>query len=160
MRVTWRASATCLANFIPGTGPLQMTPVLRPCVESALTMPYRRLSRAVGLGLALLVAAPCVTAARPVQMRESTPVAETILHGNSAQYVIRFDGPVNHFASRLVIMQGDRIVQTLTPLRDSAVDVLYASGRVPSPGRYALHWEAVSADGDTSKGDIPFSVEP
>ncbi|HKM63422.1 MAG TPA: copper resistance protein CopC [Acidisphaera sp.] len=115
---------------------------------------------ASGLGLALLVAVPGMATARPVQMRESTPVAETILHGNNAQYVIRFDGPVNHFASRMVIMQGDRIVQTLTPLRDSAVDVLYASGRVPSPGRYALHWEAVSADGDTSKGDIPFSVEP
>jgi len=31
-----------------------------------------------------------------------------------------------------VIMQGDRGVETLTPLRDSAVDVLYTSGRVPA----------------------------
>lgn len=137
-----------------------MTPVSRSCPGGVPTMSHRLRSVASGLGLALLVAAPGVASARPVQMRKSTPAAETILHGNSAQFVIRFDGPVNHFASRLMITQGDRVVETLTPLRDSAVDVLYASGRVPSPGHYALHWEAVSADGDTSKGDIPFSVEP
>jgi methionine-rich copper-binding protein CopC len=100
-----------------------------------------------------------VTAARTLHMMQSSPTAETIIQGNHAQYVVRFDGPVNHYASRLEITQGGNVVQTLNPLQDSAVDVLFASGAVPKPGSYMLHWEAVSAEGDTSKGDIPFQVQ-
>ena len=111
------------------------------------------------LALIVLCADPREASARELHVRESSPAAETIVHGDHAQYVVRFDGPVNHAASRLSIMQGDHVVQTLRPLLDSAVDVLYASGRVPDPGSYSLHWEAVSADGDRTAGDIPFKVQ-
>jgi methionine-rich copper-binding protein CopC len=109
--------------------------------------------------MALATLWPGCAAARPLHVKESQPAAETIIHGNHAEYVIRFDGPVNHLASRIEITQGNKVVETLSPLGNSAVEVLFASGPVPSPGRYQLHWEAVSADGDLSKGDIPFNVE-
>jgi methionine-rich copper-binding protein CopC len=109
---------------------------------------------------AAMAALRTLAIAKPVQMMASTPTAQAIVHGNNAQYVVRFDGPVNHRASRLMIVQGGHVIETLTPLVDSAVDVLYASGRVPPSGQYTLHWEAVSADGDTSSGDIPFGVQP
>jgi len=115
--------------------------------------------RSYGLILAAaMLASPVVAAARPVQMTASTPKAEAIVHGDHAQYVVRFDGPVNHFASRLELTQDGKVVMTLRPLQDSAVDVLFASGTVPAAGSYVLHWTAVSADGDTSSGDIPFTV--
>jgi methionine-rich copper-binding protein CopC len=114
--------------------------------------------RTCGLILAAALASPVVAAARPVQMMESTPKAETIIDGDHAQYVVRFDGPVNHLASRLEITQSGNVVTTLRPLLDSAVDVLFASGPVPVAGHYMLHWTAVSADGDGSSGEIPFSV--
>ena len=98
-------------------------------------------------------------AARPVHATQSSPAAETILHGNRAQYVVRFDGPINHLASRLEITQNGKVVQVLHPLGDSAVDVLFANDTVPAAGRYMLHWEAVSATGDRTVGDIPFSVQ-
>jgi methionine-rich copper-binding protein CopC len=98
--------------------------------------------------------------ARPLHVRESRPAAEAIIHGRHAEYVIYFDGPVNHAASRLRITQADRVVQELKPLLDSAVDVLFASGEAPPAGRYLLHWEARSMEGDGSAGDIPFSVAP
>jgi hypothetical protein len=82
------------------------------------------------------------------------------VHGRHAEYVIRFDGPVNHAASHMRITQSGRVIQSLTPLIDSAVDVLFASAETPPPGRYMLHWEAKSADGDLSSGDIPFDVAP
>jgi methionine-rich copper-binding protein CopC len=93
-------------------------------------------------------------------MLESRPAAETIIQGRHAEYVIRFNGPVDHAASRMQITQSGRVVQTLTPLLDSAVDVLFASGQAPPPGSYLLHWEARSMDGDVTKGDIPFRVAP
>jgi methionine-rich copper-binding protein CopC len=116
------------------------------------------LPRTCGLVVTAVLASPVVAAARPVQMMDSTPKAETIINGDHAQYVVRFDGPVNHLASRLEITQDGKAVTTLHPLLDSAVDVLFASGPVPAAGRYMLHWTAVSADGDGSSGEIPFTV--
>jgi methionine-rich copper-binding protein CopC len=101
---------------------------------------------------------PPVAEARAVRMTGSTPAAETIIHGDHAEYVVRFDGPVNHFTSRLEINQDGHVLRSLKPLADSAVDVLFAAGPVPAVGHYTLHWTAVSADGETSSGEVPFSV--
>jgi methionine-rich copper-binding protein CopC len=98
--------------------------------------------------------------ARPLHVRQSTPAAEAIISGRHAEYVIRFDGPVDHAASRMQITMDGRVIQSLTPRLDSAVDVLFASGMAPAQGKYMLHWEARSPDGDVSSGDIPFSVAP
>ena len=111
------------------------------------------------LAMALLLA-PQTTEARAVKMVESNPQAETIIHGDHAQYVVRFDGPVNHNASRLEIVQDGRVVRTLLPLTNAAVDVLFAAGTVPPPGRYDLRWTAISGDGEQSSGQIPFTVQP
>jgi methionine-rich copper-binding protein CopC len=102
---------------------------------------------------------PVLAMARPLHVEQSAPAAEAIIHGDHAQYVVRFDGPVNHLASRMRIMQGDRVIETLQPLADSAADVLFASGAVPPPGHYTLHWEAVAADGELSQGDVPFTTQ-
>ncbi len=110
--------------------------------------------------LAGLVLWPHVAAARSLHVRDSVPASEAIIHGRHAEYVIRFDGPVDHVASRMEIVQSGRVVQSLVPRVDSAVDVLFASGEVPAAGRYVLHWRAVSADGEVSNGDIAFSVAP
>lgn len=111
------------------------------------------------LAMALLLA-PQITEARAVKMIDSNPQAETTIHGNHAQYIVRFDGPVNHYASRLEIVQDGRVVRTLVPLADAAVDVLFAAGPVPAPGHYGLHWTAISGDGEQSNGQIPFTVQP
>ena len=110
--------------------------------------------------LATLVLWPCFAMARPLHVRESRPAAEAIIRGRHAEYVIYFDGPVDHAASRLQITQSGRLVQALVPRMDSAVDVLFADGEAPPAGRYLLHWEVRSADGDLSTGDIPFGVAP
>ena len=118
----------------------------------------------VGLRLLLLVAAAASASvaaqADTRHVRSSSPAAEAIIHGPHADYVIRFDGPVDHQASRMQIMQSGRVVQSLTPLLDSAADVLFAGAEVPAPGQYQLHWDARSPDDEDSSGDIPFSVSP
>jgi len=109
------------------------------------------------LAVALLLA-PHMTNARAVNMVESKPQAETTIHGDHAAYIVRFDGPVNHYASRLEIVQDGHVVRTLRPLENAAVDVLFAAAPTPAPGRYSLRWTAVSGDGEQSSGEIPFSV--
>jgi len=97
-------------------------------------------------------------AADAVRMRESNPAAEAIVQGINAQYVVRFDGPVNHAASLLEIVQGDRTLHQMKPRLDSSPDALYAEAETPPPGRYVLRWQARSATGHVSTGDIPFTV--
>jgi hypothetical protein len=106
------------------------------------------------------VLAPLAAEAAARQVRSSSPAAGATIQGHHAEYVVRFDGPVNHRSCRLLITQSGKLIQTL-PLRlNSAPDTLFAQGEAPPPGNYTLHWETQSTDGDMSSGDIPFSVAP
>ena len=99
--------------------------------------------------------------ARSLHVRESYPVAETIVSGNSVQYVVRFDGSVDHAVSRLEILVDEKVVASLVPTVDSEPDVLAATAPVLAPGQYQLHWRARSVpDGDVSEGSIRFVVTP
>ncbi len=118
----------------------------------------RTVARAV-VGIGLLLAATSGAWCRPMQMVESLPAAEAIVDHANAQYVVRFDGPIDHRGSRLIITQGDRVVRNLRPLLDAAPEVLFASGpRLPF-GDYQLKWQAKSLpDGDFTDGSIRFKV--
>jgi methionine-rich copper-binding protein CopC len=118
----------------------------------------RHLTSGCAILVLLLISTACAQA-RPMHVLSSTPAAETIIHGRNAQYVVRFDGPVDHAQSRLEILRDGHVVQHLDPLLDSATDVLFASAPAPKPGRYVLHWIVKSVpDEGASEGMIPFSV--
>ena len=109
--------------------------------------------------LASLVTVCGPAEARPLGVRESYPAAEMIVDGRNAQYIVRFDGWIDHAASQLDITTDGKIVETLSPTRDSEPDVLAASAPLLAPGRYRLHWHVKSVpDGDFSDGLIPFTV--
>ena len=109
--------------------------------------------------LVLLLMSTTPAPARPMHVLSSTPEAEAIMQGRNAQYVVRFDGPVDHAQSRLEILRDGHVVQRLDPLLDSAADVLFASAPAPEPGRYMLHWIVKSVrDEEASEGMIAFSV--
>ena len=106
--------------------------------------------------LVLLLISTTSARARPMHVMSSSPAAEAIMHGRNAQYVVRFDGPVDHAQSRLEILRDGHMVQHLNPLLDSAADVLFASAPAPEPGHYVLHWIVESVpDQDASEGDDP-----
>ena len=109
--------------------------------------------------LAVLFVACGPADARPLYVRESTPAAEMIVDGRNTQYVVRFDGWVDHAASRIDITQNGKVVEPLVSTLDSEPDVLAASAPALAPGGYQLHWHAKSIpDGDFSDGFIPFTV--
>jgi len=82
--------------------------------------------------------------ARQLNVRDSFPAAESILDGRNAQYIIRFDGWVDHGASQMDVTENGKMVEPLVPTRDSEPDVLAASAPALPPGRYQLHWHAKS----------------
>jgi hypothetical protein len=109
--------------------------------------------------LALLPLAIVPAIARPMRVLASSPAPETVMHGDHAEYVVRFDGPVDHAQSRFELFQDGHLVESLRPLLDSAPDALFASSRLPASGRYELHWIVKSmSDREVSEGTIPFSV--
>ena len=80
-----------------------------------------------------------VAEARALHVRQSDPVAETILHGPNAQFVIRFDRWVDHATSRLDVTANGRVVEALVPTGDSEPDVLAATAPMLPPGQYLPH---------------------
>jgi hypothetical protein len=111
------------------------------------------------IGRALLLVSPPGAWSRPMRMVESFPAAQAIVDGNNAEYVVRFDGLVDHEASRMWITKGARVARTLTPNLNSAPEVLFASSPRLPPGSYQLHRSAKSVpDPDLTDGSIEFSV--
>jgi hypothetical protein len=111
------------------------------------------------IAMSLLVVAPSEAWSVPKQTKDSAPTAQVILHGDNAQYLLRFSGPVDHRGSRLEVMQGDRIVSSLRPLLDSEPEVLAASGPRPPAGDYQLHWAVKSTpESNIKDGFARFSV--
>lgn len=99
--------------------------------------------------------------ARPMAMVESNPAASAVIHSRSAEFFVRFDGPVDHRRSRLTITRDGKLVETLHPRLDSRPSVLFARAPRLGAGDYMLHWNVISMQGaDVTQGDIPFSVQP
>ena len=114
---------------------------------------------ALALWLVAQVPPGGVAVAATPQVVQSTPAAEAIMDGRNLQFVVRFDGPVDHAAARLEIMRDGQVVRSLPPLMDSAPNVLFASSAALPPGRYTLHWRlGVASGGEAADGQIPFSV--
>jgi methionine-rich copper-binding protein CopC len=69
--------------------------------------------------------------AATMHVMESRPAAEAVMDGRQTEFFIRFDGPVDHAASVLTVLQDGRVVQVLHPRLNSQPNILY-SGVSPS----------------------------
>jgi hypothetical protein len=77
-----------------------------------------------------------VAAARQMHLLSSYPAPETVIDGRNAQYVVRFDGPVDHHRAQLEIIRDGSVVQELHPRLESEPNVPVASAPALPPGRY------------------------
>jgi methionine-rich copper-binding protein CopC len=94
-----------------------------------------------------------------VHVVESTPAAHARIGRKSSAFFVRFDRPVDHIKSTLVIKQGNRVVEQLHPRLESAPEVLFAEAPTLPPGDYTLHWAVITLQGTQAvEGDIPFDV--
>ena len=122
-------------------------------------MMYRRSTLAL-LAMAALPSAARAQGAEPgIHVMESTPAAHAHIGRISSAFFVRFDRPVDHRKSTLVIKQGDRVVESLHPRLESAPEVLFAAAPTLPPGNYMLHWAVITVQGTKAiEGDIPFDV--
>lgn len=98
-------------------------------------------------------------AAGDVRVLESTPAADAHIGRKSSAFFVRFDRPVDHRKSTLVIKQGDKVIERLHPRLESAPEVLFAAAPTLPPGDYTLHWAVITLQGTKAmEGDIPFKV--
>jgi methionine-rich copper-binding protein CopC len=108
----------------------------------------------LGLTLGLVDAS-----AQTVHVVDSTPTANAMIDGRTSSFSVRFDRPVDHVRSMLIVKRDDKVVETLQPRLDSAPEVLFARAPTLPPGKYTLHWRVITlTDVQTSEGDIPFRV--
>lgn len=99
------------------------------------------------------------TQAPDINVLESAPAAHAHIGRRSSAFFVRFDRPVDHRKSTLVIKQGDKVIERLHPRLESAPEVLFAAAPTLPPGDYMLHWAVITLQGTKAiEGDIPFKV--
>jgi methionine-rich copper-binding protein CopC len=97
--------------------------------------------------------------AQGVRVMESAPAVNATIDGRSTAFSVRFDRPVDHIRSVLVVKRDGEVVETLQPRLQSAPQVLFARAPTLPPGRYQLYWQvSTMTDVETSEGEIPFTV--
>lgn len=94
-----------------------------------------------------------------INVVESAPAAHAHIGRRSSAFFVRFDRPVDHRKSTLVIKQGDKVIERLHPRLESAPEVLFAEAPTLPAGNYTLHWAVITLQGEKAiSGDIPFQV--
>jgi methionine-rich copper-binding protein CopC len=95
--------------------------------------------------------------ARSMAVVDSFPMVDQIMDGRAKTFSIRFDGPIDHAASRLTLVtpSGKRALHSRL---ESEPNTLFTNVGALPKGSYELRWEARSMDGEVSEGTIPFKV--
>jgi methionine-rich copper-binding protein CopC len=114
----------------------------------------------VALVAGAVLGEPARTWAQGVHVMESAPAANATIDGRTTAFSVRFDRPVDHVRSVLIIKRGGEVVETLQPRLQSAPQVLFARAPTLPPGNYRLYWQVrTMTDAETSEGEIPFTVK-
>jgi methionine-rich copper-binding protein CopC len=93
-----------------------------------------------------------------LKVLETGPAANAVLQGVSDGFFVRFNQPVDHINSRLLVKRGSEVMETLQPRLQSNPNVLFARAATLPPGSYTLHWVVKTmTDARIEQGDVPFS---
>jgi methionine-rich copper-binding protein CopC len=103
--------------------------------------------------------------ADPLTVIETMPGNNATVDGTSRDVYVRFNQPVDHIHSKLLIKRDGNVVRSLQPRFQTAPEVLFARAPTLAPGKYSLHWivrtlaGSETLDGDvTLEGEVSFSV--
>ncbi len=89
----------------------------------------------------------------------SRPSADAILAREDRRFFVRFDRPVDHIRSRLLIRQDNRLVALLEPRLEAEPELLFATTPALEPGRYRFQWQVISLEGALiAEGGVDFTV--
>lgn len=115
--------------------------------------------RALALVVLLAVFGAAAAAEEPLRMMEAHPSARSVMNAQNQQFFVRFDGPVDHHASRLTLLRDGAVVRELQPRLGAQPNTLYAAAGSLPPGEYRLEWSAMPLRGGAAaRGGIAFTV--
>ena len=110
---------------------------------------------AAGAALAL----PTEVRAQSMRVVETSPAANATIDNRPTGFYVRFDRPVDHVRSTLIIERGREVLQTLHPRLNAAPEVLFAQAPALEPGDYTFAWVVAKLNGgDVERGKVAFSV--
>jgi methionine-rich copper-binding protein CopC len=121
----------------------------------------------MGLRRFAIVALACIgglatlsdASAQELKVLETNPAANAVMDTRSDGFFVRFNQPVDHINSRLLVKRGDVVVETLVPRLQSNPNVLFARAPTLPSGQYTLHWVVKTmTDARIEQGDVPFSI--
>ncbi len=113
-------------------------------------------ARRAALGLAAIALAAAAPA--PMHLMSSEPRPNQIMSGSGVAFALHFDHPLDHEASRFMLVLPDASTRTVPVRLQSQPSVLYGSvGQLPA-GHYTLNWSAHANDGAALSGSLPFDV--
>jgi len=118
-------------------------------------------SRRVAVLSSLVALAWTATArAEPLKVVETGPAANAVLKQQGESFFVRFDRPIDHMSSRLIIMRDGQVIETLQPRLKTEPTVLFAAAAPTlGDGQYTLTWVVkTTEDVELVRGSIPFSV--
>lgn len=89
----------------------------------------------------------------PVRL-ESVSIGEL-----GTELLVRFDRPINHGQSWLVLVRDGKVVAMIRPRLQAAPNVLFARIQTPRAGEYTVRWTVCpEGSNDRYDGEFPFTV--
>jgi methionine-rich copper-binding protein CopC len=98
-------------------------------------------------------------AAEPARVLETMPANGAKIEAIATDYYVRFNQPVDHIHSVLIIKQNGSVVHTLQPRFKTEPEVLFARAPALAAGEYSFHWVVKTLSGvEMIEGENAFSV--
>ena len=107
------------------------------------------------VGLLVLAAAP---EPAPMHLLRAEPRPDQVMSGNGVAFALHFDHPIDHQASRFMLVTPDGGTRTVPVRLGAQPSVLYGSVGTLTAGDYVLNWSARARDGAALSGTLPFRV--
>jgi hypothetical protein len=89
---------------------------------------------------------------------ESTPAAKSTSAGPDIAIRLRFNVRIDAGRSIITLIRKDGSGTKLQTVKQSAANVLAATGVGLPAGEYRIRWQVLASDGHITSGEIPFSV--
>ena len=119
-----------------------------------------RFSRLAGFALAAALALGSGRAGAHAIVVSAQPAVDAVVHGTTAEVVLRFNSRIDRERSRLLLVRADGSSTALALEDTPSPDTLVAKAAGLAPGPYRLRWQVLAIDGHITRGDIPFTVAP
>ena len=114
----------------------------------------------------LLASMACVATfsgawAQVIKVMETGPADRAVIDRPPEGFFVRFDKPVDHLRSVLVIKRDGKEVATLHPRFKTEPQLLFAVAPPLPAGEYTLTWSVITLEGaHAAEGEISFTIGP